>query len=157
MMNWVAPGTKQPWPNLGHYLGLYLKGLRKSQRGLVSVTAEIQTRHLLNMWDVTARVNLFRTFANSIGPLMSITSRETLTDQVTDRRLVFWYVRTWNMCLLWMKRANAFKISVLINHTALHHLPGDGNLQLPGYKPQISQLTDQFVHDLANYNCQGIK
>jgi hypothetical protein len=50
-MNWRGCGRKRSWPNLRHYLGIYLEGLKEITKNLIHDSrfwAEIWTRDLQN-------------------------------------------------------------------------------------------------------------
>jgi hypothetical protein len=36
-MNWKQCGRERPWPNLGHYPGIFLDGLRRTAKMSVSM------------------------------------------------------------------------------------------------------------------------
>jgi hypothetical protein len=51
MMNWKDCGRKRSWPNLRHYTGICLEGLRQPRKASVRIAAlraEILRRELLN-------------------------------------------------------------------------------------------------------------
>jgi hypothetical protein len=157
-MNWVGSGKKQPLPNLGKYLGIYLKGLKNQKKGLSQCSQcysrdsnQAPTEHVRC---VTARVNLFGTFANIIT---LITPTETLTDQVTDWRLQSPGMWEHGTC-----HYPGCRQQIPSKHhylsTTLHCTISQETVIFKVTRIQTSNVTiDQSVDDLSNYKCQDIK